>query len=58
MTGQTQLERGVYEIRHRATAPRSDFTQHQLYNGRTVSTRERVIKEVRLAASHLHTWKQ
>ena len=54
--GQNRLERAIYEIQHRAAAPQSDFTQNQLYNGRTVSTRERVIKEVCLAASHL--WMQ
>jgi hypothetical protein len=50
--GQTQLERAIYEIQHRATAPQPDFTQHQLDDGRTVSTQERVIEEVRRTASH------
>ncbi|KAH9958213.1 serine/threonine protein phosphatase calcineurin catalytic subunit Ppb1 [Russula dissimulans] len=43
--GQTQLERAIYEIQHRAATPQSDFTQHPLYNGRTVSTRERIVEE-------------
>jgi hypothetical protein len=47
--GQTQLERAIYEIQHRVEAPQLDFTQHQLDNGYTISTRERVVKEVRLA---------
>jgi hypothetical protein len=49
--GQTQLERAIYEIQHRANVPQLDFTQHQLDNGYTISTRERVVKEVRLATS-------
>jgi serine/threonine-protein phosphatase 2B catalytic subunit len=51
--GQTQLERAIYEIQHRANVPQLDFSQHQLDNGYTISTRERVVKEVRrLAASY------
>jgi hypothetical protein len=46
---QTQLERAIYEIQHRANVPQLDFTQHQLDNGYTISTQERVVKEVRLA---------
>ena len=53
--GQTQLERAIYEIQHRVEAPQLDFTQHQLDNGYTISTRERVVKEVRLAVSRCHT---
>ncbi|KAH9983797.1 serine/threonine protein phosphatase calcineurin catalytic subunit Ppb1 [Russula compacta] len=48
--GQTQLERAIYEIQHRATVPELDFTQHQLDNGYTISTRERVVKEVQAPA--------
>ena len=48
--GQTQLERAIYEIQNRTEVPQLDFTQHQLDNGFTISTRERVVKEVRLAA--------
>jgi serine/threonine-protein phosphatase 2B catalytic subunit len=51
--GQSQLERAIHEIQHRANVPQLDFTQHQLDNGYTISTRERVVKEVRLAASRL-----
>lgn len=50
--GQSQLERAIHEIQHRANVPQLDFTQHQLDNGYTISTRERVVKEVRLARSH------
>jgi len=49
--GQSQLERAIYEIQHRSNVPQLDFTQHQLDNGYTISTRERVVKEVRLATS-------
>ena len=52
--GQTQLERAIYEIQHRAEVPQLDFTQHQLDNGYTISTRERVVQEVRFAAFHPH----
>jgi serine/threonine-protein phosphatase 2B catalytic subunit len=52
--GQTQLERAIYEIQHRATVPELDFTQHQLENGYTISTQERVVKEVRLATLYLY----
>jgi hypothetical protein len=45
--GQTQLERAIYEIQHRANVPQLDFTQHQLENGYTISTQERVVQEVR-----------
>ena len=47
--GQTQIERAIYEIQHRAEVPQLDFTQHQLDNGYTISTRERVVKDVRLS---------
>src|SRR6266849_1852082 len=48
MAGKTQLERAIKEIQGRRPAPDIDFTQHQLENGFTVSTQERVVKEVRL----------
>ncbi|KAH9958208.1 Metallo-dependent phosphatase-like protein [Russula dissimulans] len=50
--GKTQLERrAICEIQYRATAP---FTQH-LYNGRIVSTRDRVIKEVQVPTATIPT---
>jgi serine/threonine-protein phosphatase 2B catalytic subunit len=55
IVGQTQLERAIHEIQNRAEAPQLDFTQHQLDNGYTISTRERVVKDVRLAVSHCYT---
>ena len=48
MAGKSQLERAIKEIQGRRPAPDIDFTQHQLENGFTVSTQERVVKEVRL----------
>jgi hypothetical protein len=52
-----QLERAIYAIQNRAKVPRAqlDFTQHQLDNGYTISTRERVVKEVHLSVSHCYT---
>jgi len=46
MAGKTQLERAIKEIQVRRPAQDIDFTQHQLENGFTVSTQERVVKEV------------
>ncbi|KAI0276688.1 serine/threonine protein phosphatase calcineurin catalytic subunit Ppb1 [Russula aff. rugulosa BPL654] len=53
--GQTQLERAIYEIQHRAEVPELDFTQHQLDNGYTISTRERVVKDVQAPAMTIPT---
>ena len=49
MAGKSQLERAIKEIQGRRPAPDIDFTQHQLENGITVSTQERVVKDVRLS---------
>ena len=51
-----QFERAIYAIQNKAEVPRAqlDFTQHQLDNGYTVSTRERVVKEVRHTVSHCY----
>jgi serine/threonine-protein phosphatase 2B catalytic subunit len=46
MSGRTQLERAINQIQGRGPAPDIDFTQHQLENGYTISTQERVVKEV------------
>jgi len=53
--GQSQLERAIHEIQHRANVPQLDFTQHQLDNGYTISTRERVVKEVQAPAMTIPT---
>ena len=52
MAGKSQLERAIKEIQGRRPAPDIDFTQHQLENGFTVSTQERVVKEVRFPLTH------
>ena len=44
---QIHLERVVQQMTEKAPVPEIDFTVHQLENGETVSTQERVIKEVR-----------
>ena len=54
MAGKSQLERAINEIQGRRPAPDIDFTQHQLENGFTVSTQERVVKEVRLSFPLTH----
>jgi hypothetical protein len=46
MARKNQIERAIKEIQGRLPAPDIDFTQHQLENGITVSTQERVVKEV------------
>lgn len=46
MAGKAQLERAIKEIQGRRPPSDIDFTQHQLENGFTVSTQERVVKEV------------
>jgi serine/threonine-protein phosphatase 2B catalytic subunit len=46
MAGITQLERAINQIQGRGPVPDIDFTQHQLENGYTISTQERVVKEV------------
>jgi hypothetical protein len=46
MAKKIQIERAIKEIQGRRPAPDIDFTQHQLENGFTVSTQERVVKEV------------
>lgn len=54
MASKLQLERAIKEIQGRRPAPDIDFTQHQLENGFTVSTQERVVKEVRLSSPLTH----
>lgn len=46
MSGKTQLERAIHQIQDKTPIPEIDFTQHQLDNGYTISTQERVVKEV------------
>lgn len=58
MAGKYQLERAIKEIQARRPAPDIDFTQHQLENGFTVSTQERVVKEVQAPAMNIPTDEQ
>ncbi|KAI0263073.1 Metallo-dependent phosphatase-like protein [Gloeopeniophorella convolvens] len=60
MAGKTQLERAIIQIQDKAQAPTPDvdFTQHQLENGYTISTQERVVKEVQAPAMNLPTDEQ
>ena len=47
---QSQIEKAIGQIQSKNSHPEIDFTQHQLENGYTISTQERVVKEVRLLA--------
>ena len=54
---QTQLERAISEIRDKGLSPHVvDFTQHRLEDGTTISTQERVIKDVRPLPPSSRTW--
>ncbi|KAH9974641.1 serine/threonine-protein phosphatase 2B catalytic subunit A1 [Lactifluus volemus] len=55
MAGKSQIERAIKQIQGRGPAPDIDFTQHQLENGYTVSTQERVVKEVQAPAMNIPT---
>ncbi|KAI9444079.1 serine/threonine protein phosphatase 2B [Lactarius indigo] len=55
MSGKTQLERAINQIQGRKPDPNIDFTQHQLENGYTISTQERVVKEVQAPAMNIPT---
>ncbi|KAI0062652.1 serine/threonine protein phosphatase 2B [Artomyces pyxidatus] len=55
MSGKTQLERAIHQIQEKLPVPEIDFTQHQLDNGYTISTQERVVKEVQAPAMTLPT---
>ena len=48
--GQSQLERAIYDIKRGANVS-------QLRDDYNISTRERVIKEVRLATSSFVAWR-
>jgi len=56
MAGKSQLERAIKAIQDRRPAP--DFIQVKLNNGLTVSTQERLVKEVLLSftLTHLYWW--
>ncbi|KAI0302800.1 serine/threonine-protein phosphatase 2B catalytic subunit [Multifurca ochricompacta] len=52
---QTHFERAIHQIQNKVTPPEHDYTQHQLENGYTVSTQERVVKEVQAPAMTIPT---
>lgn len=43
---QSQIQKAIGQIQDKANTSAIDFTQHQLENGFTISTQERVVKEV------------
>ena len=44
---QAQIQKAIDQIQDKGPLPEIDFTQHQLENGFTISTQERVVMEVR-----------
>lgn len=46
------LEKAIGKIQERGVVPEVDFTQHQLENGYTISTQERVVKDVGIVPLH------
>ena len=45
-SNQAQLQRAITQISEKAPIPEIDFTQHTMEDGSSVSTQERVIKDV------------
>jgi serine/threonine-protein phosphatase 2B catalytic subunit len=58
MNNQAQLQNALSQIQHKPPIPHIDFTQHQLEDGSTVNTQERVVKEVQAPAMNLPTNEQ
>ncbi|KLO14018.1 serine/threonine protein phosphatase 2B [Schizopora paradoxa] len=52
---QSQLQRAITQIAEKAPVPEIDFTQHVLEDGTSVSTQERVIKDVQAPAMSIPT---
>lgn len=42
------IARAINQIQDKPPIPEIDFTQHQLEDGNTISTQERVVKDVRV----------
>lgn len=55
---QKHIEKAIGEIQRKENIPEIDFTQHQLENGFTISTQERVVKEVQAPAMTIPTDEQ
>lgn len=45
-TASAHLAKAMSQIQHKKVIPTIDFSTHQLEDGTTVSTQERVVKEV------------
>ena len=43
---QKHIEKAIGQIQHKDPLPEIDFTQHTMEDGSSVSTQERVIKDV------------
>ena len=46
-SAKAHIERAINQIQDKSSIPVIDFTQHQLEDGNTISTQERVVKDVR-----------
>lgn len=46
LDNQSRLTNAINQIQNKTTIPQIDFTIHKLEDGNTISTQERVIKEV------------
>ncbi|KIJ63466.1 hypothetical protein HYDPIDRAFT_112878 [Hydnomerulius pinastri MD-312] len=46
LNAQAHVNKAIQEIEHRNPTPAADFSRHQLENGITVSTRDRIAKDV------------
>ncbi|THH30998.1 hypothetical protein EUX98_g3182 [Antrodiella citrinella] len=55
---QAQIQKAIGQIQEKNVTPTIDFTQHQLENGFTISTQERVVKEVQAPAMSTPTDEQ
>jgi serine/threonine-protein phosphatase 2B catalytic subunit len=45
-SARAHFERAVQQIQDKLPVPEIDFTQHRLEDGSTISTQERVVKDV------------
>lgn len=51
------IERAIHQIQDKPPVPEIDFTLHQLEDGNTISTQERVVKDVGLHFFLLYYYK-
>ncbi|KAH7924364.1 Metallo-dependent phosphatase [Leucogyrophana mollusca] len=52
---QAHVDKAIEQIQHKRPVPEIDFTQHQLEDGNTISTQERVVKDVQAPAMGIPT---